>query len=130
MLPETPKNVASNNVVFHIKPGTGNGTWNKPDEPILLKAPGTITFYNMDSARHTIHTNGNRPRGLPVHGCGNRFNLNNMSATRGTVCTFGAGLAPGMLDDNDIHDHFTWVRGTERGVVYIKIVGDEPIPQQ
>lgn len=117
---------AAGEVVFRIAAGTGNNPWNTPENPILIKPGQVLRIYNDDSAQHTIHTNSQRG-GLPVHGCGNFFNTRNIG-NNGIACRFGNNISAnligpdGMLDDNEIHDHFTWSRGSGRGMVYIKVI--------
>ena len=45
-------------IEFHIKSGTGSGSWNKQEESIKAKLGDTIRFYNDDTVGHQLHTNG------------------------------------------------------------------------
>lgn len=51
-------------VVFHIKPGTGNGPWNDAANPIKVKVGQTLEVHNDDSVPHQFHTIG-MPFGHP-----------------------------------------------------------------
>lgn len=111
-------------VVFRIKQGTGTGAWNSPEDPIIIRPGSTLRIYNDDSTSHTIHTNSFSNGRLPRHGCEARYQLSNVPS-QGVACKFGSNLKPtgeGFLDDGEIHDHFTWRQGTDRGKVYIKVV--------
>ena len=111
---------AAGEVVFRIKAETGNQPWNTAADPIRLKKGQTLRVFNDDNANHTIHTNSTR-NGYPNHGCTNRANARNIGQD-GVACQFGENIQSGMLPDSQIHDHFTWVRGsTATGMVYILI---------
>ena len=108
-------------VVFRIPAGTGQGSWNTADNPIIIKPNQVLRLYNDDSTPHTVHTNSTRG-GLPVHGCGRFFNTRNIGP-QGVACQFG-NVKPGPISEAALHDHFTWsarAQGTGRGVVYITV---------
>jgi hypothetical protein len=44
-----------NVVVFRIKPGTGYGPWNTPDDPIVARVGQTLEIKNDDSIQHWVH---------------------------------------------------------------------------
>lgn len=45
-------------VEFHIAPGTGEGPWNKFNDPVRVTVGQTLRIINDDSVDHTLHTNG------------------------------------------------------------------------
>jgi hypothetical protein len=45
-------------VPFHIKAGTGDGAWNTPDNPVVVKVGQVLRLYNDDSISHFLHTDG------------------------------------------------------------------------
>lgn len=111
-------------VVFRIKEGTGTGNWNTKDNPIRIKPGQTLRVFNDDSRSHTIHTNSFSDGALPRHGCERAFQLSNIP-DQGVACKFGTNLQPGLLDSDEIHDHFTWQAGSDdRGIVFIEVIAN------
>jgi hypothetical protein len=51
----TSESSDSSTVVFRIKPGTGDGPWNTPDNPIVAKVGQTLEIHNDDSVQHWLH---------------------------------------------------------------------------
>jgi hypothetical protein len=121
-LPPAQELNAQGEVVFRIAAGTGTGSWNTIENPIILKANQTLRVFNDDNASHTVHTNSQNG-GMPVHGCTNQFNTRNIGA-QGVACNF-TNVNEGMISEAQLHDHFTWQenqQGTGRGAVYIMVI--------
>lgn len=53
-----PQNPAGMIVEFHIKQGTGNKSWNSPDEIVTAKVGHILRIVNEDTVSHRLHTSG------------------------------------------------------------------------
>ena len=45
-------------VEFHIPEGTGNGPWNTPDNPVIVRIGQILRIINKDSVLHQLHALG------------------------------------------------------------------------
>ena len=48
-------------IEFHIRPGTGQGPWNKSSEVVEVKTGQTLRIINDDTTVHRLHTTGGKP---------------------------------------------------------------------